>query len=174
MVVIRPATPADCHALAHVQVDSYRCAYAGQFPQPYLDHFSYEEQEKDWVDWFVSGNGDILLVAEHSQDGVIGYLLAFKQAGLPGFDAEIAAMHVRQDHQQHGVGSALLRKAVEMLIEHGAKSVMLWTLRGNPARAWYESLHGKFISGKTYPVYDQDIVEVSYGWSDIRVLLSQE
>ncbi len=173
MVVIRLATFEDCQAIAHVQVDSYRCAYAGQFPQPYLDHFTYEGQEQDWAAWFEAGKTDILLVADDPQDGVIGYLLAYKQAGLPGFDAEIAAMHVRQDHQKRGVGSALLRKAVEMLMEHGSKSVMLWTLRGSPARAWYESLQGKFISGKTYPVYDQDIVEVSYGWSDIRVLLNE-
>jgi ribosomal protein S18 acetylase RimI-like enzyme len=172
MVSIRPATLEDCRAIAHVQVDNYRCAYAGQFPQPYLDHFTYEEQEQDWRDLLSSEKGDILLVAEDPQAGVIGYLLAYTQAGLPGYDAEIAAMHVREDFQNHGTGSAMLNMAVGLLIERGRKSVMLWTLRGSPARKWYERLQGKLISGKTYPVYDQDIVEVAYGWSDIRELLT--
>jgi GNAT superfamily N-acetyltransferase len=172
MVSIRHATLEDCRAIAHVQVDNYRCAYAGQFPQPYLDHFTYEEQEQDWRDLLSSGKGDILLVAEDPQAGVIGYLLAYTQAGLPGYDAEIAAMHVREDFQKHGTGSAMLNMAVGLLIERGRNSVMLWTLRGSPARKWYERLRGKLISGKTYPVYDQDIVEVAYGWSDIRELLT--
>ena len=40
---IREATAADSPGLARVQVDSYRTAYAGLFPQAYLDRFSYEE-----------------------------------------------------------------------------------------------------------------------------------
>lgn len=172
MVLIRHATLEDCRAIAHVQVDNYRCAYAGQFPQPYLDHFTYEEQEQDWRDLISAGKGEILLVAEDVQEGLIGYLLAYSQAGLPGYDAEIAAMHVRQDFQKQGIGSRMLNMAVMLLMERGCKSAMLWTLRSGTSRKWYERLNGKLISGKTYPVYDQDIVEVAYGWSDIRKLIT--
>jgi ribosomal protein S18 acetylase RimI-like enzyme len=172
MVSIRQATFDDCSAIAHVQVDSYRCAYAGQFPQTYLDHFTYAAQEQEWHELLASGKGDILLVAEDSQAGVIGYLLAYTQAGLPGYDAEIAAMHVREEFRQQGIGSTMLNKAVGILIQRGCHSAMLWTLRGSPARAWYERLRGKLISGKTYPVYDQDIVEVAYGWNDIHLLIT--
>jgi len=172
MASIRHAILEDCRAIAHVQVDNYRCAYAGQFPQLYLDHFTYEEQEQDWRDLLSAGKGEILLVAEDAQEGVIGYLLAYPEAGLPGYDAEIAAMHVREDFQKQGIGSTMLNLAVKILIEHGCQSAMLWTLRGGTARKWYERLNGKLMSGKTYPVYNQDIVEVAYGWNDIRRLIT--
>jgi hypothetical protein len=38
---IRPAVLDDCPALARIQVDSYRTAYAHIFPQSYIDHFTY-------------------------------------------------------------------------------------------------------------------------------------
>jgi hypothetical protein len=53
-VNIRKAKAKDCACLARVQVDSYRTAYLGIFPQSYLDLFSYEEQEQDWRDLFSS------------------------------------------------------------------------------------------------------------------------
>ena len=49
MLTIRPALPADCAALAQVQVNNYRTAYAGLFPPEYLAHFNLAEQEQDWL-----------------------------------------------------------------------------------------------------------------------------
>ena len=47
MVEVRRAALDDCATIARAQMDSYRTAYAGIFPQEYLDGFSYEEQEQD-------------------------------------------------------------------------------------------------------------------------------
>ena len=76
---IRPATLDDCAALAHIQVDSYRTAYAHIFPQSYLDHFTYKEQEQDWRDWIGAGMEYVLLVAETEADEIVAYAL-----GRPG------------------------------------------------------------------------------------------
>ena len=47
---------------------------------------------------------------------------------------------------------------------------MLWTLKGNPVRQWYERLDGKVLGEKSYQIDDWDIVEIAYGWETIATL----
>lgn len=169
---IRQATVKDCPGLAQVQVDSYRTAYAGLFPDSYLERFSYEEQEHDWREWLATGTEDILLVAVSNEDQVIGYVLARADPNLfPGYDAEILALHVRQSLQRKGIGKTLLGRAVQELEARGCGSAMLWTLKGNPTRRWYERLQGKVLGEKSHQVDDWDIVEIAYGWEEMSTLL---
>jgi GNAT superfamily N-acetyltransferase len=169
---IREATVKDCPGLAQVQVDSYRTAYAGLFPEPYLARFSYEEQEQDWLEWLTAGDEDILLVAVSNEGRVLGYVLARTDRDLlPGYDAEIVALHVRESLQRKGIGKALLGRAVEELEARGCGSVMLWTLKGNPVRRSYEHLGGKVIGERSFRVEDWDLVEIAYGWQKLSALL---
>jgi ribosomal protein S18 acetylase RimI-like enzyme len=160
--------------MARVQVDSYRSAYANSFPQTYLDHFTYEEQELDWIDWLNQGTREILLVALSAEEQVVGYVLARAQAEIhPGYDSEILALHVQKTVQRQGIGSALLRAAAEQLVKQGCQTTMLWTLQKNPVRRWYESLQGQFLGEKSYEVESWEIVEVAYGWEKISTLLEK-
>ena len=173
MIHVRNAQLVDCPGIARVQVDSYRTAYAGLFPEPYLARFSYEEQEQDWREWLTAPSNDVLLVAVSPQESVLGYVLARAQPDIhPGYDAEILALHVRQAYQGKGIGSALLRAAIGQLLEWGCRSVMLWTLQGNPARRWYERLGGEMLGEKRYQVEDWEVIEVAYGWETMSGLLS--
>lgn len=167
---IRPAVRADCRGIAEVQVDSYRATYAGLFPRAYLARFTYDEQEQDWIELLAASPDDILLVATVGEQ-VAGYILA--RAGVNSqlrFDAEIIAIHVRRPAQGQGIGRALLRHASAALQSRGCRSVMLWTLAGNPNRRWYERLQGKLVGEKCFEVEGWDIVEVAYGWDDIAAL----
>jgi ribosomal protein S18 acetylase RimI-like enzyme len=123
---IRQAVLSDSRAIARVQVDSYRTAYAGLFPRSYLDRFTYEEQEQDWLELLTTNTDDVLLVAVSTGEKVIGYVLARAKPEIyPGYDSEILALHVRQEFQLGGAGKALLQTAVEQLEKRGCKSVML-------------------------------------------------
>lgn len=167
-ITIRPALPSDCPAIARVQVDSYRIAYRGIFPDSYLSRFSYAEQTRDWQEWIAFHREDILLVAETPAAQVVGYVLARAQPDIhPGYDSEVLAMHVLKSHQRQGTGRLLLKKAVELLQQRGCKSLMLWTLKANPIRRWYRSLGGKRIAEKRYQVEDREIEEIAFGWEDI-------
>lgn len=171
---IRRARPEDSAALARVQVDSYRTAYAGILPDDYLAHFTYEEQEQDWRDLLAAGMSDSLLVAEAADGEVIGYAL-----GRPGpieiapFEGELVALHIRRGHQRQGVGHALVAALVDCFTAHGCGSLMLWVLAENaPARRFYERLGGQLIGKRTIELGEGDITptEVAYGWLDIRSL----
>jgi ribosomal protein S18 acetylase RimI-like enzyme len=175
MMLIREALPADSPGIARVQVDSYRTAYAGLFRESYLAQFTHGEQTQDWEVWPATHPEDLLLVAMSPEDQVIGYLLARAQPDIhPGYDAEILAMHVKLAHQRKGIGKALLRAAVEGLAERGCRSVMLWSLKGNPARKWYERLGGKVLGEKRFQVDDWELVEFAYGWETLSTLLPSD
>ena len=174
MFNIRKATLNDCRGIAEVQVDSYRSAYADFFPQSYLEHFTYEEEEQDWFSLLNANTGDILYVAATPDEGIVGYVLAQVKLDIhPGYDAEIVALHVRLTTRYKGLGRALLRAALQELDSLHCSSVMLWTLQGNPTRQWYEQLQGILLGEKHYQVEDWDIVEVAYGWKPISNLLQR-
>ena len=171
MVIIRKGELKDCAGIARVEVDSYRSAYAGIFPDEYIDHFTYEEQEGDWQKWFESNKDEILYLAENQPEEICGYCLCkIKKDIYLGYDAEMVALHVNRKIHRQGVGSALLDKAMQELQIRGCASVMLWTLRDNPIRKWYERLGGKVIGEKKSDIDGCEIVEIAYGWEDIHHL----
>lgn len=169
---IRQARRSDCIGLARVQVDSYRTAYTGLFPESYLAQFSYEEQTQDWETWLETKADDVLLVSLSEDNQVIGYVLARAQPDIyPGYDAEILALHVKLAHQGQGAGGALLMAAAAELQGRGCRSVMLWTLKGNPVRHWYERLEGRILGEKSFQIDDWEVVEIAYGWETISSLV---
>jgi ribosomal protein S18 acetylase RimI-like enzyme len=174
MTFISPAALQDCPALARLQVDSYRSAYAGILPQEYLDHFTYAEQEQDWRDLLQAGLEDVLLVAVDEQGQVIGYTLGRPgPSDIPPYDSELVSLHVRNDRQGRGAGQALIAAAAQALNQHGCASLMLWVLAENrPARALYELLGGQPAGEKTTHLGEGDIAarEIAYGWPDIHAL----
>jgi ribosomal protein S18 acetylase RimI-like enzyme len=172
MTQVRKAHLVDCPGIAQVQVDSYRTAYEGLFPEPYLARFTYEEQAQDWQTWLATNREDVLLAAESMDNQVVGYVLARARPDIYlGYDAEIVALHVQQACQGRGVGKALLRAAITELEGRGCQSAMLWTLKGNPVRRWYERLEGQIMGEKGFQVDGWDVVEVAYGWETISTLL---
>lgn len=172
MIKIRSANLSDSPNLAQVQVNSYRTAYRGMFPDSYLEQFDYEEQTKDWQELIIDRGRDILQVAEAPGGQIIGYILAKPQTDIyPGYNAEIIGIHVNQEYQGRGVGRALLDEVLTLLLEAGIESIMLWTLWANPVRTWYERMRGELIAEKRIMLENYEVVEVVYGWKDISVML---
>jgi hypothetical protein len=80
---IRPARLEDAAAMARIQVDSYRSAYAGILPQDDVDQFSYGDQEGDWIRLLSSGTRDVILVAETGDTQLVGYALGGRRRRTP-------------------------------------------------------------------------------------------
>jgi GNAT superfamily N-acetyltransferase len=165
---IRRARMEDCAGLARVQVDSYRTAYAGIFPQSYLDAFTYEEQEGDWRDLLASGGDDILCVAESHSGEIVGYALGRPgSGGVEPYDSELVAWHVRRLYQRRGIGRRLVAAVAGQLKREGCRSLMLWVLEENPTRTIYQRMGGRLLDVQQT---SHGAVEVAYGWPDIESL----
>lgn len=171
---IRRATPDDSPALARVQVESYRTAYAGILPDAYLARFTWEDQAADWQELLSANPDSLLWVAEDRLGHVCGYALARVGVIVGGgrsFDSELVALHVDQTTQGQGVGRRLVATVARELRLSGCRSLMVWVLEQNPARTFYERLGGQ-LAGQQVAELGEDVaaVEVAYVWSSITLL----
>ena len=82
-IQIRPACLEDAAAIARLQVDSYRSAYAGIFPQDYLDQLSNNEQQGDRIEPLTSATSDVILVAAEGDARLAGYAVGGSRRRSP-------------------------------------------------------------------------------------------
>ena len=60
------------------------------------------------------------------------------------------------------------------LVADGFKSMVIWVLKDNlKARAFYEALGGVRISEKTITIGGAELIDVAYGWPDLRALAGE-
>ena len=173
-VQIRPATIEDIPAIARVHVDAWWTTYRGIVPDEYLASLSHEGRERMWR--AVLGefrDRHVAYVADHPKFGVVGFALASGTSD-PEFKGEVLALYVLAAHQRGGIGRRLLAAVVRELVERGMASLMLWVLRDNPSRGFYEALGGRVVREKTEEIGGAVLVEVAYGWDDAGALLPED
>jgi GNAT superfamily N-acetyltransferase len=171
---IRPATDADVLPMANVHIVSWRETYPGLLPDPMLARISIADEAIRWqrmLDRPRAWGGTIAFVAE--QDGeLVGYGSCGEQR-TPllrdrGFTGEVGELYVLRRAQRQGAGSGLMKAMATALLDRGHRSMSLWVLEQNAdARRFYERLGGKLVARKR-----GGLLEIAYGWSDLRQLLS--
>ena len=134
MPKIRRAKPDDVADVAAIHIRSWQAAYSGILPEDVLAGLSIAEREESWRH-LLAGNEHhwLNLVAE---DG--GVIVGFCAVTTPSWDAgaderlaEVGALYVDPGHWREGVGSALLRAALEELEKNAWSEVVLWVLPEN-------------------------------------------
>lgn len=167
--VIREATLDDSTEIARVQVDTWRTTYRGIVPQSFLDEMEYDVRAESWRNQ-LAGSSSRIYVSE-----LDGRICGFACGGplrepLSDFDGEIYAIYLAVDAQQRGCGRAMMQKLATKLLQDGLKSAVAWVLERNPACRFYERLRGEPVGQKAISIGSADLVEVAYGWRDLRQL----
>jgi hypothetical protein len=142
-LVIRRAKPADAAEIARVQVQSWREAYAGIVPQPYLDRLSVPAHERHWRQSL--GGGEWAFVAEWERR-----IIGFANGGLS---------RVRRDI----TGELYVLYELARCGHHG---LLVWVLADNPARGFYERLGGHPAGENHVLVGGKRLREIAYVWPD--------
>jgi GNAT superfamily N-acetyltransferase len=166
---IRQATPRDIPDIAGIHVAAWKAAYRGIVPQPFLDSLNIASRTEDWKTWF-DKTGVYIQVAETD-----GELCGFIGGGalsepIEGFDAEIYAIYLLPSAKGKGIGKLLMRHLAETLRVNGFAQVAVWVLAENPSRDFYQHLGGTQIAQKLIQIGGAELLEVAYGWPDIRTL----
>jgi GNAT superfamily N-acetyltransferase len=133
----RPATRDDLPAIVRLLADdplgAVRERVADPLPRPYLDAFAAMERQA----------GNRLIVADDG-GAVIGCLQLLVVPGLSrqgATQAQIAGVRVRRDRRSRGIGTALVRHAIDLARAEGCTLVGLTTHASRAdAHRFYERL----------------------------------
>jgi ribosomal protein S18 acetylase RimI-like enzyme len=152
-VRIRRAAAEDARWIASVYVRSWKGAYPGLIPQPYLDALNPEERIGMWEEVLSASSwprqGVLVLLGSHGDHGaapdheaIIGFA-SFGPTRDDGVDASAVGelMTLYLDPAAFGSGAAdiLMDAALRALHDGGFSSAMLWVLGANArARRFYE------------------------------------
>jgi GNAT superfamily N-acetyltransferase len=168
-VQIRSASPADADTIAAIHVAAWEASYRGIMPEEEFTKRPLPRRQQQWRDW-LRRDDRITLVAS-SENGEIagfsgGWLLDAREFG---FDSYLATLYLRPDMKGHGLGKNLLIAFAAEMLALDAQSMVLRTLRLNPARAFYEKFGARLVP-EGLEIDRNTFDDVVYAFDDLNAL----
>jgi GNAT superfamily N-acetyltransferase len=170
--LIRSARPQDAAGIADVHVASWRTTYPGLLPDRYLVAMSERASRERWNRLLADPvKSDGTFVAVEAPFGVVGFACCGNQrSAIDGYGGEFFAIYLFDHAQGRGLGRRLMAAMAENLTGRGVNSAVVWVLRDNPARWFYERLGGTRIAEHDLDFAGATVTETAYGWRDLASL----
>lgn len=171
-MIIREASFLDAREIAEVSVDSWRSTYQGILPHRFLRSLCYDKLEEIFRQRLFPGDSsDFIYVAEDENHRIIGYATGGRErTGLTRFQGELYELYIPRPYQCRGIGGKLVSVVARRFIREDIRNLLIWVLVYNPSCAFYQSLGGSIVHQKTTNFGGTKLLEIGYGWSDIRKL----
>lgn len=166
---VRKATADDVADISRIYALSWKTAYKGMVPQAFLDDL----KEDNWMPMFrrYLKDGSICALMICDGEEAVGCTAFGRSRDEKLHDwGEIVSVYLLPDYFGLGHGEALLKGAMDALVQQGYRHIYLWVLRGNDrARRFYEK-HGFVCSGDecTVEIMGQSLVDLRYVWFSRR------
>lgn len=170
-ITIRPARAADANPVARLDIETWRTTYAGMLSAGYLVGLSQRRREIGWRMAILREPRDVLVAVDLA--GIVrGFGSCGPSRGERHFPGEVFTLYVAPDWQNRGIGRRLLLALFHRLAASGLGAAIVWVLRDNPARFFYERLGGRLVSHKPIPVGGSRVEALAYGWPDLPAYLA--
>ena len=170
-IAIRSACLDDAGPIARLDVETWQATYPGILAAPYLAGLNPARRETGWTNLLRREPRDVR-VAEAADAAIVGFGSCGKARNEPGFTGEVFTLYVAPDWQNRGIGRRLLLAMFERLSAQGHRSAIIWVLRDNPARFFYQRLGGKEVRRKLLPFNGAELAASGYGWPDLPAYLA--
>jgi ribosomal protein S18 acetylase RimI-like enzyme len=170
-ITIRQANDADARAIARLDVETWRAAYAGVLSSHYLVGLSERRREAGWRSVILHEPRDVR-VAVDAGGAIVGFGSCGPSRGERDFAGEVFTLYVEPDRHNKGIGRRLLIALFRRLVATGRDSAILWVLRDNPSRFFLERRGGRQVSRKTLSVGGAAVEALAYGWPDLPAFLA--
>jgi GNAT superfamily N-acetyltransferase len=170
-ITIRPARPIDARAIARLDIETWRTTYAGMLSTNYLVGLSMQRREAGWRMAILHEPRDVR-VAVDADGWIQGFGSCGPSRGERRFPGEVFTLYVAPDMQNQGIGRRLLIALFHRLASSGLDAAIVWVLRDNPSRFFYDRLGGHIVSRKVLPVGGSRVEALGYGWPDLPAYLA--
>lgn len=161
--MIRTVRQGDASALAYIQTESWKAAFAGILDSETLAKCTNINRATEMYQQLLDkniGNGYLLLV--DGKPHCIAYWDAARDAELTG-KAELICIHSLPSNWHKGYGRMMMDRVLKEIKEAGYSEVVLWVFRDNlRARAFYEAA-GFRLTEIAKPAFDTEEVLYSKG-----------
>jgi ribosomal protein S18 acetylase RimI-like enzyme len=166
---IRNALAADAGPIARVHVLGWQEAYHGILPEVFQASLSIEERREMWTAVLAGTQPSPRNFVLTDESGmVVGFSSAGQAREAGGqFEGELYAIYLLAAHHGKGFGRSLFREAANSLLQAGFGSMMLWVLKDNPTRGFYEHLGGVVDREQSVEIGSKPYIEIAYGWPDL-------
>ncbi|UYP47519.1 hypothetical protein NEF87_003804 [Candidatus Lokiarchaeum ossiferum] len=164
-LIIRDIELSDIQKISQINVNVWKSAYKGVIPVSYLDSINYQDNFQAWKKIFNNqGKDELFLVAELNSE-VIGFVWAGpeREKGIKN-QSELYAIYIKEINQRKGVGKKLFTIIFDEFQKREYQSMVLWTLKENPYRFFYESLGGELNSTKKEDFNGTKLFLSEYHW----------
>jgi GNAT superfamily N-acetyltransferase len=169
MFEIRKAVLNDAVGIATVHIASWRETYRGMVPDDFLENLSIQRRTAQWENSLSDSENTyhraFVAVVDGQIVGFSNYGYAIENAS--DFRGELFALYLLQSSQGQGLGGELIRAAAGGLHEMHVDSMMVWVLKENPTRTFYEHFGGVYLREKPIEIGGAKLMEVAYGWRDL-------
>ncbi len=170
-ITIRPARPTDASAIARLNVETWRATYAGVLSATYLVGLSERRRETGWRMAIAREPRDVR-VAVDAAGSIQGFGSCGPSRSERHYPGEVFTLYVAPDRQNQGIGRRLLIALFRRLAASELDAAIVWVLRDNPSRFFYERVGGRMVSHKPIPVGGGQVEALAYGWPDLPAYLS--
>lgn len=150
-VTVRHVERDDAQAIAAVHVSAWFAGYRGVVSDEFLSTITLEKRAAGWAG--LLSQDELPPVTVGVLDGtVVGFCALAtpsRDADAHGEVAEIAALNVSADAWHVGVGTALMRDALDRLRGDGWPTVTLWVMDGNERAQGFYRTFGSELDGSS-------------------------
>jgi ribosomal protein S18 acetylase RimI-like enzyme len=170
-IAIRTAQLDDAGPIARLDVETWQATYAGILGTPYLAGLQPAKRESGWANVIRRAPHEVH-VAVTGKGEIVGFGSCGASRSEPNFTGEIFTLYIAPDWQNQGIGRQLLLAMFTHLVTQGHKSAVIWVLRENPARFFYQRVGGKEVRRRLLPFNGTQVAASGYGWRDLPRYLS--
>lgn len=153
-------------------VAAWRDSYPTLLPAPALLAMSADRSARQFAA-AVDRARDIHLIAEGPHGEIAGLLTGGRatdrglKVGADPAEGEIFTLYIDPMATGQGIGRALLLAGLSALAERGHRNGVVWMLRGNPARFFYEHMGARLIASKREHNFGTIVDLEAYAWPDL-------
>jgi L-amino acid N-acyltransferase YncA len=163
--IIREAKIEDASGIANVHVDSWIETYTGIVPDKYLSTLSKEKKQEMWESIISSNKPKQYTFVAEVNGAIVGFINGGEAKEKEhGFDGELRAIYLLQNHQGKKIGKAMFNKLSESLKNDSIKNMYLWVLRDNASVDFYKGMGGIKGNSKEDEIGCKILMEDLYYW----------